>query len=134
MPVIRIADAADPRIADYVGVRDPELLRRHGLFVAENRLVVRTLLASTRFRTRSVLVTDAAYESMEEVLAWAATGGGPCPSSGAPPVAVYVCPKALMEPVSGYHIHRGCLARGFGAHPIRTRYLAQLRDSDSPRF
>jgi tRNA G18 (ribose-2'-O)-methylase SpoU len=107
MPIIRISDAADPRIADYRNVPDPELLRRRGLFVAENRLVVRTLLASTRFRARSVLVTDAAYGSLQDVLALLE-----------PVLPIYVCPKPLMEPVSGYHIHRGCLALGERPAPV----------------
>lgn len=110
MPIIRIEDAADPRIADYRNVPDPELLRRRGLFVAENRLVVRTLLASTRFRARSVLVTGAAYESLRDVLD---------PRS----LPVYVCPKSLMEPVSGYHIHRGCLALGERPAPAAVESL-----------
>ncbi len=107
MAPIRISDAADPRIADYRNVPDPELLRRRGLFVAENRLVVRTLLASTRFRTRSVLVTEAAYASLQDVLAPLEPG-----------LPVYVCPKSLMEPLSGYHIHRGCLALGERPAPV----------------
>ncbi len=112
MPPIRIQDAADPRIADYRNVPDADLLRRRGLFVAENRLVVRTLLASARFRTRSVLVTDAAYDSMRDAL-------GPIERS----VPVYVCPKSLMEPISGFHIHRGCLALGERPAPVSTADL-----------
>ncbi len=101
MPIIRIDDADDPRIADYRNVPDPDLLRDRGLFVAENRLVVRALLVSGRFRTRSVLVTDAALASLHDVLA-ARTDVLP----------IYVCPKSLMQPISGHHIHRGCLALG----------------------
>jgi hypothetical protein len=58
--VIDIVDPADPRLADYRNVPDGELRRRRGLFVAEGRLVVTRLLAGSRFRARSVLVTEAA--------------------------------------------------------------------------
>ncbi len=47
----------DPRVAIFRDVTDPELMRRHGLFVAEGRLVVERLLQSRRFRTRAVLTT-----------------------------------------------------------------------------
>jgi tRNA G18 (ribose-2'-O)-methylase SpoU len=120
MPVIHIGDARDPRIADYGGVSDPELLRRRGLFVAENRLVVRTLLMSTRFRTRSVLVTDAAYVSLQDAL-----------EPFTPSLPIYVCPKALMEPVSGYHIHRGCLA--LGERPAAVSVAGLLADVPDAR-
>ena len=106
MPIIRIDDAADPRIADYRNVPDPDLLRRRGLFVAENRLVVRPLLASARFRALSVLVTDAAYTALCDDLA-----------PFEPTLPIYVCAKSLMEPVSGYNIHRGCLALGVRPAP-----------------
>jgi tRNA G18 (ribose-2'-O)-methylase SpoU len=112
MPIIRITDAGDARIADYRNVPDPELLRRRGLFVAENRLVVRALLASPRFRTQSVLVTDAAYNALRDDLA---------PREDVLPV--YVCARLLMEPVSGYNIHRGCLALGERPAPVSVRDL-----------
>jgi len=108
MPIIRITDPADPRIADYRSVPDPELLRRGGLFVAENRLVVRALLGSSRFRTHSLLVTDAALDSLRDLLRAGAGESSPAIDG----LAVYVCPKALMEPIAGYPIHRGCLAIG----------------------
>ena len=37
MPLEVISVVDDPRLADYVGVRDPELARARGLFVAEGR-------------------------------------------------------------------------------------------------
>ena len=38
MPLIHIEGPTDPRIAAYRNLSDAELLRRHGLFVAEGRL------------------------------------------------------------------------------------------------
>ncbi len=48
MFVVPIDDLNDPRIADFRNVPDPELLRQRGVFVAEGRLVVRTLLTASR--------------------------------------------------------------------------------------
>jgi tRNA G18 (ribose-2'-O)-methylase SpoU len=94
-----VADAADPRLALYRGVRDPELLRDHGLFVAEGRLVVQRLLERSRLRPRSVVVTPAARDSLGPALDRAG-----CP--------VYVVSPATIEEISGFNIHRGCLALG----------------------
>src|SRR5713101_9574357 len=97
MGVERIRDADDPRLADYRELGDGERRRREGTFVAESRQVVRRLLAS-RFRTRSVLATEAAAEDLRDVLA-----------DGLP---VYVAPEAVLQRVVGFNFHRGCLAVG----------------------
>ena len=49
----RIESLADPRVAEYHNLSNPDALLRRGLFVAEGRLVVRRLLANPRFRTHS---------------------------------------------------------------------------------
>ena len=95
-----VDDPDDPRLADYRNIPDPELLRAHGLFVAEGRLVVRRLLADGRFRTRSVMATEAAHAAIAGALA------------ARPDVAVFVVPPAVMNGVTGFNIHRGCLAIG----------------------
>ena len=68
MPIVPIDDLNDARLADYRNVPDPELLRDRGVFVAEGRIVVRHLLASSRFTTRSVLVSPAALEGLRDAL------------------------------------------------------------------
>jgi tRNA G18 (ribose-2'-O)-methylase SpoU len=89
----------DPRLADYRGVSDPELARSRGLFVAEGRLVLKRLIADGRYRLRSVLVSEAARRDLEPSLARVA--------SEAP---IFVCDTAVFTRVTGYHLHRGCLA------------------------
>ena len=64
MPIVRITDLADARVADYRNVPDPVLLRDRNLFVAEGRLVVRMLLERGQPRLRSLLVTEAALETL----------------------------------------------------------------------
>ena len=62
MPVDRITSADDPRVHDYRAVREPELVRRRGLFIAEGRLVVARLLALPHLRIRSILLSAANAE------------------------------------------------------------------------
>jgi len=97
---VHINTLTDPRLEDYRNVPDAELLRERGLFVAEGRLVVRRLLESTRFQTKSVLVTPTAREALAEAL----DRHGDLP--------VYVVAQQTMNEITGFNIHRGCLAIG----------------------
>jgi tRNA G18 (ribose-2'-O)-methylase SpoU len=99
-----VEDAADPRVADYVGLKDAELRRRReepagsapGLFIAEGGLVLRRLLRST-YRVRSVLVTPQRYGPLAADLAGVAA-------------PVYLASQEVMNAVAGFDIHRGVLA------------------------
>jgi tRNA G18 (ribose-2'-O)-methylase SpoU len=95
-----VDDPRDDRLIDYRNVPDAELLAGRGIFVAEGRLVVRRLIAGSRFAVRSVMVTDAARAALEEML----SARGELP--------VYVVPQALTATIAGFDIHRGCLAIG----------------------
>jgi tRNA G18 (ribose-2'-O)-methylase SpoU len=99
MPVFRIDDPADSRIEDYATVREAELLRLRGLFVAEGRLVVTRLLSSA-FRVRSLLLTETAYRSI----------AADVPTVESLPV--YIGDVSLFRQIVGFNIHRGCLALG----------------------
>lgn len=112
MPALVVEDANDPRIAEYRNVPDGELLRARGVFVAEGRSVVQRLLGSRRFRTRSVLVTQAALGAVADLAA-------------ASDVAVYVVPQAVMNGVTGIEMHRGCLAIGERGSPLDAREIAR---------
>ncbi len=101
MPIITIDDFNDPAIAEYRLAAQPAQIKRHGLFVAESRLVVRELLASRRFETCSVLVTPAALDSLRQGFA-----------GRLDELPVYVASHQLMERVVGFDVHRGCLALG----------------------
>ena len=100
MVVRRLDDRNEDLLADYRGVPDPELAARRGLFVAEGRLVVRRLLTASPMRTRSVMLTEPAYRSLQDVLD---------PRGDLP---VYVVPQQMMDDIAGFNIHRGCLALG----------------------
>lgn len=98
--IIRVDRVSDPRVADYGNVPDPELLRARGIFIAEGRMVVRRLLDTPRFRTRSLLLTPAGHEAMADALA------------ARPDLPAYVVPQDVMNGITGFNIHRGCLAIG----------------------
>src|SRR5262245_34654039 len=100
VPVIHLGNANDPRLAEFCNLSDADLLARHGLFVAEGRLVGRRLLADSPLAARSVMVTAAALASIQDALA--ARDGLP----------VYVVPQDVMNEITGFNIHRGCLALG----------------------
>jgi tRNA G18 (ribose-2'-O)-methylase SpoU len=99
MRMVRISGAGDPRVTAYQSVPDAELLRQRGVFVAEGRLVVERLIAERRYAVQSVLVSDAASRALEPVL-----------STLTPDIPVYVCEADEFLGITGYDVHRGCLA------------------------
>jgi tRNA G18 (ribose-2'-O)-methylase SpoU len=115
VPVVPITDLADPRLDDYRNVPDPELLHARGVFVAEGRHVVRRLLTSTRFTTRSLLVTETALASLSDM------------AVHFPDLPVFVIAQEAMNAVIGFNIHRGCLA--IGHRPIRARWTEVVSDA-----
>ena len=98
MPVVRIDRFDDPRLQDYRDVSDAELLRRRNLFVAEGRLVVGRLLAE-RHRIVSLLLNEASVQALKDSLA-AVTEDTP----------IYVCDTSAFASITGFNLHRGCLA------------------------
>jgi len=97
---VRVEDAADPRLADYVRLTDVHLRRSleaaEGLFVAEGEKVIRRAIAAG-YPVRSILVADDRLASIADVAA-------------ACPAPLYVLPAAVAEQLTGYRVHRGALA------------------------
>ena len=98
--------AGDDRLAAYRDVGDHAALERAGLFVAEGRLVVERLLEDGRFRVHSVLVTPTAAEALGHTF------------EKCPDVGVLVCEPPILEAVTGFHFHRGCLALAHRPDPL----------------
>jgi tRNA G18 (ribose-2'-O)-methylase SpoU len=98
--LIYVDEIADPRLAPYRNVPDPELLRERGIFIAEGRLVVARLLSQAALRTRSVLVTQSACDALSDLF------------DRMPELPVYVVTQRTMNQITGFNIHRGCLAVG----------------------
>jgi tRNA G18 (ribose-2'-O)-methylase SpoU len=100
MPVIRVERLDDRRLDDYRNVADADLLRHRNLFVAEGRLVVGRLLNSA-YQVVSALVNDASFHALETELQRL--------SIDAP---VFVCETGDFASITGFNLHRGCLALG----------------------
>jgi tRNA G18 (ribose-2'-O)-methylase SpoU len=96
--LIPVDDPRDPRLEPYRAVRERDLIGRQGRFIAEGEVVLRVLLARSRFRVESVLVSEKR-----------ARAGGVL-AEVPPRVPVYVVPQAAMSEVAGFAIHRGLLA------------------------
>lgn len=97
---VNLDDVNDPRLRDYVGLRDVQARRslevEHGLFIAEGEKVVRRAL-ETGHRPRSFLMAPRWRDSLGDVLA---EYDAPC----------FVLSEAEIERVTGFHVHRGALA------------------------
>ncbi|PRX95480.1 TrmH family RNA methyltransferase [Allonocardiopsis opalescens] len=100
MGTTEITDPADPRLADYVRLRDVSLRRsleaEHGLFLAEGETTIERA-RTAGYRPRSFLFTSRR----------AAYAGHVAASTDAP---VYLVPDSVAEGLTGFPVHRGALA------------------------
>ena len=98
MPVLRVDDASDPRLADYRDLTDVALRRvlepAGGLYIAESAKVIARAVAAGH-RPRSVLVQEKWLADVEQF-----AGSAP----------IYVVTDAVAEQLTGYAVHRGALA------------------------
>jgi tRNA G18 (ribose-2'-O)-methylase SpoU len=92
-----IDDWGDERIAAYRDIGNHEALRARGLFVAEGRLVVKRLIEDDRFDVESILVTPAARVMLSATFSQTRA-------------RVFVCAPELVNSITGFNFHRGCLA------------------------
>ncbi len=103
LTVVRVTDPADERLRDYVGLTDMALRRvvepACGLFIAESEKVIRRALA-TGHRPRSFLMADRWLTELADLVADAEIANTP----------VFVGEHAVIEALTGFHLHRGALA------------------------
>jgi len=105
MEPVRIADADDPRIAEFRSIRERDLTGREGRFIAEGTVVLRMLAGAHRkggdFVAEKILLLENRVAGLREVLA------------GFPDdVPVYVASAEVLDRIAGFHLHRGVLALG----------------------
>ena len=99
MTVVRLSESVAGQVPEYQAVRDDALARRKGWFIAEGRAVVTRLVADCRCRVRSVLLNEPSWTALEPAL------------KGLPDdVLIYVCPSRTLEALTGFNLHRGCIA------------------------
>jgi tRNA G18 (ribose-2'-O)-methylase SpoU len=98
--ILTVADAGDPRLADYVRLRDVGLRRSmeaaHGLFIAEGEKVIRRAVGAG-YPVRSLLLTREQSTGLADLL-------GRCDAP------VYVVADDVAEALTGFVVHRGALA------------------------
>jgi tRNA G18 (ribose-2'-O)-methylase SpoU len=100
---IEISDPDDPRIAVFQGLRDHVLRRQRelpggdmaGFFIAEGDIVVERALRAG-YRLESMLVDGKRTK--------------PFPATIPDDVPLYACAPAVLQRITGYHLHRGALA------------------------
>lgn len=101
MPLEILSDASDPRVTDYTGLTDTQLRRRRepaeGLYIAESTKVLRRAIDAGH-TPRSFFLTEKWLPDLEDVL------------DRFPDVPAYVGSEAVLEEITGFHLHRGALA------------------------
>jgi tRNA G18 (ribose-2'-O)-methylase SpoU len=96
VPVIDVADAADPRLADFRDLTDADVRPdRRGVVIAEGENVVARLAASP-YRMRAVIGLHSRIEALHPVI----------PAE----VPVFVVDKWVLSDVVGFRVTRGVLA------------------------
>ena len=111
MSVIEINNASDPFILPYRNLKDKQLRRDYGLFVAEGEHLVRRLVESS-LEVESVLLLKSRFKS----LSWT------IPST----VKVYVTDQTTLSNITGFPFHRGVLA--LGKRPNQNILYDMLKD------
>lgn len=121
MPIIRIEDTTDARIAAFRDIRERDLTGREGLFVAEGEVVLRVLGSpASRCRPVAVLLAESRLEAQREVLA------------GLPEaVPIHIAPQAVLDGIAGFHLHRGILALGEKPEPVDVDGFLAATDADA---
>jgi tRNA G18 (ribose-2'-O)-methylase SpoU len=103
MDPIQILDPEDPRVHDYTRLTDVALRRARepaeGLYLAESTKVIRRALAAGH-RPRSYLMAPRWLADLADLVADAARDGVP----------VYVGDPAMLQRLTGFHLHRGAIA------------------------
>ena len=114
---IQIDDARDPRITEYLALRERGLRGGHGqdgVFIGEAVLVVAVML-ETKGLTRSVLASEKQASRMAEMIA----------KSNSPETPLFVAEEKIIRSITGFDLHRGVLASGTRA-PVEERELDDI--------
>lgn len=105
--IIYLDNLDDPRLADYVSLTDVALRKslesERGLYMAEGDKVIRRALRAGH-EPRSVVLAerwlDTIVPTLEDITGKSAGGDIP----------IFVGDEALIESLTGFHVHRGALA------------------------
>ncbi len=107
--IIRLENAGDPRVSDYVSLTDVQLRKAkepaEGLYIAESPKVVRRSLAAGH-RPRSFFVSEKRLPEVLDVI------------DSHPEVPAYVGTSAMLEEITGINLHRGAMAAMHRPAPV----------------
>lgn len=108
--IIPLTHPDDPRTSGYRAVKDRDLARHDGRFIIEGAIALEQLAANARFPLDSLMLAESRIAPLASLLARLD-----------PAIPVYAAPQAVMDAITGFHIHRGVLA------------LARRRTPETPR-
>lgn len=97
--IIPLTSGDDPRLAPYRGVKERDLLRNAQRFIVEGTVTLGRLVEASRFPVESVFLAENRLGPLTPLLA-----------KLDPAVPIYTTPQAVMDGITGFHIHRGVLA------------------------
>ena len=110
---IEITDADDQRIIEFCNIKERDLTRREGQFIAEGKVVLQHLVNSQitdrRFEIVKILILKNRFEGVEELL-------NTVPDT----VPIYIAEKSVMNDIAGFEMHRGILALGKYHSDVKT--------------
>lgn len=106
--VIEIHDAADPRIAPYVAIRERDLTGRGERFIVEGRVTLEILMTRSRFAVESLFLAESRLDPLAALI-------GDLPDN----VPVYTAHQALFDEIAGFPVHRGILACARKGTPLK---------------
>ncbi|MEO0544513.1 MAG: RNA methyltransferase [Pseudomonadota bacterium] len=96
---IKITDANDPRIADYVSIRERDLIRDHQTFICEGKTVLQVLARQAHFSIKSLLILQNRLDGVADIV-----------KSIEHNIPVYTANRNTMDAIAGFPMHRGILA------------------------
>ena len=112
---IKVVDPTDTRIADYINIRERDLLRERQTFICEGKTVLQVLVHQSRFPIKSLLILQNRLAGVADLI-----------GSLNPDVPVYVAERSVMDAIAGFPMHRGVLAAA------RTTNEAPLQIDNGP--
>lgn len=105
MQVIEISDEADLRIEEFCRIRERDLIRGSGRFIAEGKVVLQHLLDAasrrTNFKIEKLLLLENRLAGLEDLI-----------SNVPADVPIYTAKRNVLDAIAGFPMHRGVLALG----------------------
>ena len=109
MTIHYLESANDPRVSDYTRLTDVHLRKlrepAEGMYIAESSRVLRRALAAGH-QPRSFFLAEKWLEDLRDVL------------DAHPDVPAFIGKAALLEEITGFHLHRGAMAAMHRPAPV----------------